>query len=30
LYAEICKSNSLSSDIVARYAPELLETMFPG
>jgi beta-glucosidase len=30
LYAEICKSNSLSSDIVACYAPELLETMFPG
>jgi beta-glucosidase len=30
LYAEICKSNSLSSDIAARYAPELLETMFPG
>ena len=30
LYSEICKSNSLSSDIVARYAPELLESMFPG
>lgn len=30
LYSEICKTNSLSSDIVARYAPELRETMFPG
>jgi beta-glucosidase len=30
LYAEICRSNSISSDLVARYAPELLETMFPG
>jgi beta-glucosidase len=30
LYAEICKTRSLSSEIVARYAPELLETMFPG
>jgi beta-glucosidase len=30
LYAEICKSRSLSSNIVARYAPELLEAMFPG
>jgi beta-glucosidase len=30
LYSEICKTNSLSSDIVARYAPELLATMFPG
>ena len=30
LYAEICKSNSLSSEIVARYTPELFETMFPN
>jgi beta-glucosidase len=30
LYAEICKTNSLSSDMVARYAPELMETLFPG
>jgi beta-glucosidase len=30
LYAEICKTRSLSSDMVARYAPELLEEMFPG
>lgn len=30
LYAEICKSRCLSSATVARYAPELLETIFPG
>ncbi len=30
LYSEICKSSSISSDMAARYAPELLETMFPG
>ncbi len=30
LYAEICRSSSISSDMAARYAPELLETMFPG
>lgn len=30
LYAEICKSSSISTDMAARYAPELLETMFPG
>jgi beta-glucosidase len=30
LYSEICKSSTLSSDMVARYAPELLESMFPG
>jgi len=30
LYAEICKSRSILSDMVARYAPDLLETMFPG
>jgi beta-glucosidase len=30
LYAEICKSRSISSDTVARYAPDLLATMFPG
>jgi beta-glucosidase len=30
LYAEICKSGALSSDIVGRYAPELLRTLFPG
>jgi beta-glucosidase len=30
LYREICQSNGISSDMARRYAPELLETMFPG
>lgn len=30
LYSEICRSGSLSSDMTARYAPALLETLFPG
>jgi beta-glucosidase len=30
LYAEICKENGLSSEMVARFAPEILEQMFPG
>lgn len=30
LYAEICKANAFSSEMVARYAPELLPSMFPG
>jgi len=30
LYAEICRENAISSDIVARYAPELLDPLFPG
>jgi beta-glucosidase len=30
LYAEICRSNSISSFMAERYAPELLDTMFPG
>jgi len=30
LYREICHSNGISSDMARRYAPELLETMFPG
>ena len=30
LYAEICQARALSTDIVARYTPELLETLFPG
>lgn len=30
LYSEICRTGQLSSDIVARYAPELLDKMFPG
>jgi beta-glucosidase len=29
LYAEICRENGISSDMVARYAPEILEKMFP-
>jgi beta-glucosidase len=30
LFSEICHSNSISSDMAERYAPELLATMFPG
>jgi beta-glucosidase len=30
LYAEICRENGISSDIVARYAPEIFEKMFPN
>jgi len=30
LYAEICRENGISSDMVARYAPSVLEKMFPG
>jgi beta-glucosidase len=30
LYAEICKTGTLSSELVGRYAPELAEKMFPG
>jgi beta-glucosidase len=30
LYAEICRENGLTSEIVNRYAPELVEQMFPG
>jgi len=29
LYTEICKANALSSEMVAKYAPEILETLFP-
>jgi len=29
LYAAICRENGLSSDMVAKYAPDLLEIMFP-
>jgi len=29
LYAEVCKTNTFSADMAARYAPELLPTMFP-
>jgi beta-glucosidase len=28
-YAEICKSNGLSSEMVAKFAPEILDEMFP-
>ncbi len=30
LYAEICQENGITSEVVARYAPELLERLFPG
>jgi beta-glucosidase len=30
LYAEVCKTNTMTSEMVARYAPELMPTMFPG
>lgn len=30
LYREICQTNSISSALAAHYAPDLLETMFPG
>lgn len=30
LYAEMARTGTLSSDMVARYAPELLERLFPG
>ena len=30
LYEEICRENGLSSEMVARYAPELISTLFPG
>ncbi len=30
LYAEICQTNTLSSDMVAHYAPDLLPSLFPG
>jgi beta-glucosidase len=29
LYAEICRENGVSSEMVARYAPEILEKLFP-
>jgi len=29
LYAEICQANGLSSESVSRYAPEILEALFP-
>ncbi len=30
LYAEICRTGALSSDLVGRFAPELVEQLFPG
>jgi beta-glucosidase len=30
LYSEICHSRSISSDMAQRYAPEVLDTLFPG
>jgi len=30
LYAEICKQNGISSETVAKYAPEIFEKLFPG
>jgi beta-glucosidase len=30
LYEEICRENGLSSEMVAKYCPEVLEKMFPG
>ena len=30
LYSEICHSNSISSEMAAKYAPQLLDTMFRG
>lgn len=30
LYAEICRTNTLTSDMAARYAPEIKEALFPG
>lgn len=30
LYAEICKANGLSSEMVARFAPEAFANIFPG
>jgi beta-glucosidase len=30
LYAEICRENGLTSDMVRRYAPEIFSKLFPG
>jgi beta-glucosidase len=30
LYAEICRENGLSSEMVARYAPEVFAKLFPN
>jgi beta-glucosidase len=30
LYTEICKTNTITTDMVQRYTPELVESLFPG
>ena len=30
MYADICRMNGISSDTVEKYAPEVMETLFPG
>jgi beta-glucosidase len=30
LYAEICRENGISSDMVSRYAPEIFSALYPG
>jgi beta-glucosidase len=30
LYTEICKTNTITNDMVQRYTPELIESLFPG
>ena len=30
IYAEICRSNGISSEMVRKYIPELTEKLFPG
>jgi beta-glucosidase len=30
LYAEICQANAITSDMARHYAPELIESLFPG
>ena len=30
LYTEICRENGISSEMVARYAPKILDKMFPN
>ena len=30
LYAEICQANTITTELVQRYTPELMESLFPG
>jgi beta-glucosidase len=30
LYAEICRENGLSSEMVAKYCPEVMDKVFPS